>query len=374
MADHDAETLMDMPNPFTRKRELSVSLPLVGAVVDTDPHGQVLRARVASTPPPPAADRPVPKLGSYALMALFRSSPYAQVFLAHKESTFGTLHTAVVKWVSKDHQEYAVCREMLIDEGRAMAMIDHANVVKVLDLEELQRGVYLAMEYVSGPDLRTILDLLARRDARLPYALSAFLVAAILRGLHAAHFTNDFNGTEAQIIHRDVNPSNILVSSSGEAKLADFGVVRMRSRAQAMTMPGIVKGKLRYMSPEYMRGEVCTLQTDVYSMGVTLYELLSGVMPLADLEATQAVRIAMEVGLSVKPLTKMGVPEPLVKVVQRAIARLPADRFTSAGEMADAIVAWLDEQPVHVDAHTLGAYMKDQNMSRGQVRGMKRWL
>jgi serine/threonine protein kinase len=370
--DHEADT-QELAKIIIGEPEPSIDLDVVSAIAEVTPEGQLKGVREVATPPP-AADTPVPRIGPYELVVLFRSSPFARVFLAHKTSPFGTLGSAVVKWVPRSHPDFEACREMLIDEGRAMALIDHANVVKVLDLDELPTGVYLAMEYVPGPDLRTLLDVLARRDERMPHALSAYLVSGVLRGLHQAHFTQDFRGVSTQMIHRDVNPSNILVSSSGAVKLADFGVVRMRSRIQAATQPGIVKGKFRYMAPEYVTGQDCTLQTDVYSMGVTAYELLAGVMPLADLESMQALRVAVEVGISTKPLEKMGVPTALVEVVQRAVARKPDDRWATAGAMADALDAWLDRSGRHVDAHVLATHLRARNLARPEVRGRPRAL
>ncbi len=370
--DHEADT-QELSKIIIGQPEPSIDLDIVSAIAEVTPDGQLKNVRETATPPP-SANTPVPRIGPYELLVLFRSSPFARVFLANKQSPFGTLGSAVVKWVPRSHADFESCREMLIDEGRAMALVDHPSVVKVYDLDELPTGVYLAMEYVAGPDLRTLLDVLGRRGERLPFALSAHLVSSVLRGLHQAHFTQDFRGVSTQMIHRDVNPSNILVSSTGAVKLADFGVVRMRSRMQAPTQPGIVKGKFRYMAPEYVTGQDCTLKTDVYSMGVTAYELFAGVMPLADLESMQALRVAVDVGISAKPLEKMGVPAPLVEVVQRAVARDPEHRWPTAAAMANALDTWLGETASHVDAFALATHLRARNLTRPDVRGRPRAL
>src|SRR5262245_53880143 len=200
----------------------------------------------------------------------------ADIFVAQKISSFGVVRRAVIKRVKRSRTDYKQLEKMLLDEARATACFDHPNIVALLDIGEDDGSVYVALEYVEGTDLRRVNTKLRSRREALPFELAVFIVAEVLRGLHHAHTAVGTDGKPLEIIHRDVNPANVLVSTSGHVKLADFGVVRMRGRIQEKTEPGLVKGKYAYLAPEYIAGEDCSIATDIYAAGVMLFEMLSG--------------------------------------------------------------------------------------------------
>ncbi len=230
---------------------------------------------------------------------------------------------------------------MLLDEARAMACFDHPNVVSVLDVGEHENGLYLALEYVEGTDLRRVNNQLRARKEALPFELAAFVTAEVLRGLHHAHNAHDPDGHNLEIVHRDVNPSNVLVSTAGHVKLTDFGVVRMRERLQQKTQPGLIKGKYAYLAPEYIAGESCTRQTDIYAAGIMLFELLSGRECFTGESAYEVMWKIVNRGIPRHRLEREHVPEDLKRIVERATNTVPERRYESAQDMANALEAWL---------------------------------
>ncbi|MCK6551596.1 protein kinase [Myxococcota bacterium] len=199
-----------------------------------------------------------PRIGEYALIARFPSSRAADVFLGYKVSNFGFIRRAVVKFVDRARYDYELVRQKLLDEARAISFVDHPNIVSVLDLAEDEVGTYVALEYVAGTDLRRLMVDLGHRNDRVPLEHALFIVLELLRGLAHVHAARGPRGEPLHIVHRDVNPSNILVSSDGHVKLTDFGAVLMDGRFQDATAPGTVKGKVRYLAPEYITEQTAT--------------------------------------------------------------------------------------------------------------------
>lgn len=282
-----------------------------------------------------------PRAGDYELVARFPGSEMTEVYLAHKTSKYGFLRRAVVKRANPQSKDFEACREMLLDEARALAWLDHMNVVAIIDLAEDDSGFFLAIEHVDGTDLRRVNQLLRTRGEALPFELACFMAAEILRGLHHAHAAKDNEGRYLEIVHRDVNPANVLISTTGHIKLTDFGVVRMRDRLQDRTKPGIVKGKYGYLAPEYILGKQCDYRVDIYGVGIMLLEALTGRPTFSGVSAHDVMKKIVDRDLPLHRLEREGVPEDLRKIVERAVAGEPADRFASAEEMANALETWV---------------------------------
>lgn len=290
---------------------------------------------------PPNEDT-APRLGGYALVARFPSSAAADVFLGYKVSSFGFMRRAVVKFVDARRPDYGLAQRGLVDEARAIASLDHPNVVSIYDHEVGAEGSHLAVEYVAGTDLRRVLGELGRRSERLPEALALFLTAEVLRGLVHVHEAADSEGARLGIIHRDVNPSNVLLGDDGRVKITDFGTVRMSGRAQPATLPGMVKGKVRYLAPEYISDQQCTHQVDVYGVGVMLYEMLSGRPSFAAGSNVDIMIDIVRTGLGYEALDRSGVSPDLSDLVRRATHRDPEHRFNDAARFLEAIEDYLD--------------------------------
>ncbi len=305
----------------------------------------------------PGRYSPVPKLvGDYQLVARLSGGSMAELYVARKVSQFGFVHRAVIKQVKRSRPDFRQLQRMLLDEARATACFDHPNLVKIYDVGESEAGLYLALEYVDGTDLRRVNQKLRARKEALPFELACHIVAEVLRGVHHAHTARGPDGQPLEIVHRDVNPSNVLVATSGHVKLADFGVVRMRERIQPKTEPGLVKGKYAYLAPEYIAGESCSVQTDVYAAGIMLFELLSGRECFTGTSAYEVMWKIVNKGVPMYRLQREGVPEDLQRLVARSTSMVPERRYGSAQDMANALEAWLMRAQKHATPWVLSVF------------------
>lgn len=305
-----------------------------------------------------AREKSAPRIGEYALIARFPSSETADVYLGYKVSNFGFIRRAVVKFTDRYRFDYESIRQKLLDEARAISFVEHPNIVTILDLAEDEFGTYVALEYVAGTDLRRLLVGLGARQERMPIEHAAYVISEVLRGLHHVHEALGPERRPLRIIHRDVNPSNVLISEDGHVKLTDFGAVHMDGRFQDATAPGTVKGKVRYLAPEYIVSQTCTHQVDLYGVGVMLFELLTGVPCfLADDETSVMYKIVTE-GLPLASLEERGVPPQLQAIVEKASQRDPAERYATALEMCVALEDWLSSAGMFVSPTKLAEYLQ----------------
>ena len=305
----------------------------------------------------------MPKLvGDYQLIARLGGGSMAELYVARKISQFGFVHRAVIKQVKRSRPDFRQLQRMLLDEARATACFDHPNLVSIFDVGETEQGLYLALEYVDGTDLRRVNQKLRARKEALPFELACYLVAEVLRGVHHAHTARGPDGQPLEIVHRDVNPSNVLVATSGHVKLADFGVVRMRERIQPKTEPGLVKGKYAYLAPEYIAGEPCSVQTDVYAAGIMLFELLSGRECFTGSTAYEVMWKIVNKGVPMYRLQREGVPEDLQRLVARATSMVPERRYASAQDMANALEAWLMRSQKHATPWVLSVFFNRHDL------------
>lgn len=300
---------------------------------------------------------PIPQMvGDYQVVARLGGGSMADLYLARKISAFGFIRRAVIKQVKRSRPDYKQLQRMLLDEARATACFDHPNLISLFDVGENENGLYLALEYVEGTDLRRVNQKLRARKEALPFELAVYTASEVLRGLHHAHIAVGADGHPLDIVHRDVNPSNVLVATSGHVKLADFGVVRMRERIQQKTEPGLVKGKYAYLAPEYIAGEPCSVQTDIYAAGIMLFELLSGRECFSGNTAYEVMWKIVNKGVPMYRLGREGVPEDLQRIVQRATSMVPERRYTTAQDMANALEAWLMRSGRHATPWVLSVF------------------
>jgi serine/threonine-protein kinase len=250
-----------------------------------------------------------------------------KVFLGEAAGPGGFSRKVVIKVVRDEFDEGLV--RALLDEARLTATLIHRNIVPVLALEEDGARRLVILEHVDGLDLAEVL----RRAKRLPWTLAAFVAAEIAAGLDYAHRKEDAGGRPLGIVHRDVSPANILLSWEGEVKLTDFGVAKFRrTEASAVGM----KGNLAYMAPEQVKGGTVGAYTDVFALGVVLYETLVGENPLRG--AHQMATLDRVREGTVPAVPEVLAPRELRAIVARATAADPAQRFPTAAAMREALV------------------------------------
>src|SRR2546423_732881 len=216
-------------------------------------------------------------------------------------------------------------------EARSAASLNHPNIVSVYDFGNDPAGAYIVMELIDGEDLASVI----RRTGAVPPRQAARLASDVASALAAAHGRG--------IIHRDVKPANVLVSRDGRVKVTDFGIARAVADAQ-LTMPGLTMGSVHYFSPEQARGEPTTAASDVYSLGIVLYELLTGRRPWAGDSAAATGRARLPGAPPSPSGVRPGIPAALEAIVRRAMSRDPAQRYQTAGEMREALEAYLADR------------------------------
>jgi len=203
----------------------------------------------------------------------------AEIYLARQKMELGATRRCVVKQILPKLANDGAFSEMLVHEAKLAAHLSHVNVVQVFDLGRADDRLYIAMEYVEGFDLNDLLRRCSRAKVPLPFELATYVMREALRGLDYAHRRVDDAGKPLGIVHRDVSPSNLLISFDGEVKVCDFGIARANTAIATAARPELdeaIKGKAGYMSPEHARGEAIDARADVFAAGIVLWELASG--------------------------------------------------------------------------------------------------
>ena len=246
---------------------------------------------------------------------------------------------------------------MFQDEARISVQLTHANICQIYELNRISRSLYIAMEYVPGKDLRSIFDRARKKGEPPPVPLVCYVIGKLCEGLDYAHRKKDSYGRELNIVHRDVSPQNVLISFEGEVKVIDFGIAKAAGKV-TKTQAGILKGKFGYMSPEQIRGLPLDRRSDVFAIGVCLYELLTGERLFvgdSDFAVLEKVRKA-EV---LPPSTyNRRIPEALEKIALRALAKDVNDRYQYASELGDDLQRFLITSDNIFSRKDLMQYMK----------------
>jgi serine/threonine-protein kinase len=272
------------------------------------------------------------RLGRYNLFAHIGRGGMADIYLAQADTGLGVTRLVVIKEMLAKLAHSAEFAEMLVSEAKLAAKLSHANVVKVEDLGRADGTLFIAMEYVEGIDLRELLRRCAKSKIALPVEFSLRIVIEALRGLSFAHRARDDEGRHLGIVHRDVSPSNVLLSFEGEVKLCDFGIARANAVAEDLPEEAIL-GKAGYMSPEQARGEPLDARADVFAVGIILWEMLAGRRLYKATEGQRLLDAARAV--VIPPLVSRDLPreEELHRIVTRALSADREARYPSAAAM-----------------------------------------
>lgn len=295
--------------------------------------------------------------GRYYLTQKVAMGGMAEIFRGKSIGAEGFEKVVAIKRILPHFSEDEGFVTMFKDEARVAAQLTHANVVQVFDFDEVDELFYIAMEYVEGHDLKRVLDVGARVGKPLSIAQSVHIMMEASQGLHYAH-TRVVDGQPLNIIHRDVSPHNIMVSFNGEVKIMDFGIAKAASRS-TKTRVGTVKGKCAYMSPEQARGKPLDARSDLFALGVTLWEMLTGkrlFVGESDFETLNNVLKA-----EVPPLSELNpeVPKELDAIVLKALARDRDDRQADVGQFVSELRRWFYGNVPDPEAANIKSYMND---------------
>ncbi|MEO8700530.1 MAG: serine/threonine-protein kinase [Kofleriaceae bacterium] len=282
------------------------------------------------------------RFGTYLIVGEIAVGGMAEVFLAVQRGLESFQKVVVIKRVLPAYSSNPSFVKMFVDEARLTARLEHPNLIRTYEFGEVGGQYFTAMEYLPGEDLAKTLDRLAFAQQQVPLYVAAGIVTKVCAGLHFAHQLTDTSGHPLRLIHRDINPANIIVTYTGEVKIIDFGIAKTSA---SETQTGTLKGKLAYMSPEQLLGRGVDQRSDVFSTGVVLWELITGrPLFLRDNEAATLYAIMNE---PIVPPSRYraDVPLALDEIAMHALARTPADRYDSAEEMELELERFLATQP-----------------------------
>jgi serine/threonine protein kinase len=261
----------------------------------------------------------------------------AEVFRGVAESMQGFKKNIAIKRILPNLTKNKKFVAMFLDEARLSLSLQHANIVQVFDIGHSEDTYFIVMEFVDGVDLKALTEWRRRIARRIPIAHTLYVVTEICKGLSYAHeMANPETGEPLGIVHRDISPPNVLISKQGEVKVVDFGLAKATSQIET-TDPGVVKGKMSYLSPEAARGEEVDSRADIFAVGILLYEMLTGKRLFygeTDYQTVELVRNA-----KIPPLKAQNpqVEPELEDIVRKALARRPDDRFPNATDLQDAL-------------------------------------
>jgi len=293
---------------------------------------------LAAPAPPPAKDRAGTRsgvgdvYGPYTLVERIAAGGMAEVFKAKRSGVEGFEKIVAVKRILphlSDNKEFV---DMFIDEAKVVAGLTHPNIVHIFDLGRLDDTYFIAMEYVHGRDLRSILRRARDKGLRVPLELAAFVVSRVCSALEHAHTRKDESGRPLRVVHRDVSPQNILISFEGDVKLTDFGIAKATTKA-ASTDRGALRGKLLYMSPEQASGQPIDRRSDIFSLGIVFYEMMTDRKPFMGTSEKGILDMVRECQVDAPTKWNPRVPEALERIAMRSLARDLDERYQDAGDM-----------------------------------------
>ena len=299
------------------------------------------------------------QIGQYQLLAPIASGGMAEVWFAQRIGVAGFARDVVVKKMHKRlaHDDDYV--RMFLDEARLTATLQHPNIAQVIDLGRANDTWFIAMEFVDGPDLGRAVSHVIRQGRQMPVDLSTWVVARAARGLHYAHRQVDpMTGVPLGLIHRDVSHANMLLSRHGDVKVIDFGIAQAKDR-HAVTQAGVVKGKPGYLSPEQIRGEPLSPRVDVFSLGVVLWELLTGKVLFRQAEHLASMERTLEYMPPPPSQLRPGVSPDLDSVVLAALEKSPVQRLSDASELSSLLDDCLGDDD-KVNAGYLAKWVRDE--------------
>lgn len=301
--------------------------------------------------------RHVQRLGRYNLTDRIAFGGMAEIYRAFTYDKDGARKEVAIKKLLPHYLEDGQFLQMLTDEFKLVSYLKHPNIADVYELVQVDGSILIAMEYVDGKDLRSVVERAKRAKVPLQFDDIAYVMARALDGLHHAHMARDDQGQPMHIVHRDFSPSNVLISYDGNVKICDFGIAKA-THSQVETKSGIIKGKVKYMSPEQAFGKKLDGRSDLFSAGSVLYELLTGRAPFVaanEIDLIFAVRDATPT-----PVRELNpnIPDELAAITDKSMTRSRSGRFQTAMEFRDALLRFLRQYNPNYRRTKLARFIK----------------
>jgi serine/threonine protein kinase len=304
-------------------------------------------------PPEPTAGVPL-RVGRYEVISHLATGGMAQIYLA-KQTGLGSFERHVVlKTILRERASDQRFVTMFLDEAKLAATLNHQNVAQVYEVDQADGAYFMAMEFVHGENARAILETTLRRGWTIPLELAVMIVSGAAAGLHHAHERKGKAGQPLNIVHRDVSPANIMVGYDGSVKVLDFGIAKAEERA-TKTVGGTIKGKYGYMSPEQCKGKPIDRRSDIFALGICLYELTTLRRAFKGNDDFETMKRIVAGDVVLPSVAVPGYPRELEAIILTAMANDPNARFQTAQELIEAL-----------DAFTVRAKLNGSNTAMGR--------
>lgn len=299
-------------------------------------------------------------LGKYRIQKFLGSGGMGEVFLARHLGPAGFEKPVVVKRIRADLLADSKAVDLFLQEARLSARLSHPNLVQIFDFGQVEDGYFLTMEYVDGPDLQTVLATCQAVHVDIPIELCCRILSDLCKGLHAAHHYRDESGQVRPIVHRDVTPGNVLISSEGVVKLTDFGIAKSEISSHE-TQPGLLKGTVRFIAPELLTSPKLSSSRptiDIYGAGVLLYECLTG-HPLFEGEGwANTLKAVLEQPVPRLSQRRIGISPHLERTFQRAVERNPNKRYQDILDLQSDLEKAIRELNRPASSHDLAMWLQ----------------
>ncbi len=292
---------------------------------------------------------------SYVILERLSSGGMGRIYRGVKKGAGGFKKPVVLKQLLPEYARDPEVLELFFREAYIHAALEHANIVHIIDFVTSGQDYFIVMEYVRGTDLYHVNKALKSKRDAMPVAMAAFIAREIFKALDYAHTKTDEDGTPLNIIHRDISPTNVLLSGAGEVKITDFGIAHSSQDSSGFVN---VRGKIAYMSPEQARGEPLDQRTDIYSAAVCIYEMIAGVRPLPSFR--NAKDLERHFHQPIEPLWRVRptCPRALDELVRQCLAPDPEDRPSNAGEVLARLERIVNENALFFSARRLADFLK----------------
>jgi serine/threonine protein kinase len=306
----------------------------------------------------------------YRVVEKLESGGMAEVFRAESEGLQGFRKQVAIKRVLPHLSSKKKFISMFLDEARLSAQLSHSNCVQVFDIGVGDNAFFIVMEFVDGANLKAIIEHLKKSGRDFPVEAAVHISLELCKGLAYAHELTDPNGVPLHIVHRDMSPPNVLITKHGEVKIVDFGLAKANSQLER-SEPGIIKGKFSYLSPEAAMAQEVDARTDVFAVGIILWEILAGqrlFLGETDFQTVKKVQSALIPSIAqINPR----VPPELERIITRALAREPLQRYPTARALGMDLSKFLFKNGVPVTTFDIGTLVQGAMRERQRYRPMQ---
>ena len=307
------------------------------------------------------------QFGKYSLIGHLATGGMAEVWLARQAGLEGFEKTVVIKRARPELTDRETTRRFL-DEARLVATLEHPNIAQVYEIGFVSGSYFFVMEYVDGADLRRLIQSAIAKRYPISFADALYILTQVCAALHYAHEKHDLEGNPLRIIHRDVSPSNVLISHDGVVKVCDFGVAKAQVRKAGDTKSGVVKGKFSYMSPEQCQSRPLDRRSDVFSLGILMYELTTLSKLFRARTEYDLLQQVVDARIPLPSARVPGYPRELEQIVMKALARDPDDRYPTAQALQLDLEDFARERKLAMSSIGIAMLMRTLIEKRNDIR------